>query len=148
MVFFRRKNSTKCSYRIVESVLNKVKVIRDLGIILDGLLRFHRHLESIIGRANGVQDLMLRMSGSFKNLEYIITLYNSFVRSIWEYGFTIWSPFYEVPKHRIEDVQNKLLRYLRYRMSQRDLQMDVIEVGKLHGLATLEHRRKFQDLCY
>lgn len=76
--------------------------------------------------------IVLRISGEFKIFKCIVTLYNSYVRSIFVY------------KHRIEAVQNKFLRHLMYRMGQRGLQMDSTEVGRVHGLTTLDDAESFK----
>ena len=45
----------------------------------------------------------------------ITSLYNCLIRSILEYCCVIWSPYYQCHISRLEQVQNKFLKYLLYK---------------------------------
>lgn len=148
MVFSRSRNSVKYPYKMGDTLLAGLTVVRDLGVNLDGMLHYRDHIEAMLCKANRMLGLVIRMSGDLEDLSCVVTLFKSCVRSVLEYGATIWSPFYEIHKHRIESVQTKFLRYLRYRLQQRRYTLDISAIRELFGLSMLENRRKYLDMCF
>lgn len=148
MIFSRNRNFIDYSYRMGDKELTRVTTVRDLGICLDGGLCFSDHYQHMIDKANRMLGLVLRMSGDFNDLDCVVTLFKSYVRSTLEYGSSIWCPYYEVHKRRIESLQNRFLRYLRFRLQQRGFQVDSTYVRNLFRLNTLEDRRQYLDMCF
>uniref|UniRef100_A0A6P7FYN2 Uncharacterized protein LOC114334114 n=1 Tax=Diabrotica virgifera virgifera TaxID=50390 RepID=A0A6P7FYN2_DIAVI len=88
------------------------------------------------------------MSYDFNNLFVIVRLFLSYVRSLLEYCSVIWSPSYENHKYRIESIQNKFVRYLRYRLGTRGMQLNSSQVMQMFHLHRLEDRRRYFDLNF
>lgn len=59
--------------------------------------------------------MILRLSKPFKKGNTLIILFNSYVRSVLEFGSVVWNPQYAVHKDRIEKIQNKFLKSLDFR---------------------------------
>lgn len=115
--FTRRTDKTfqHFQYRISDSILPRSKVIKDLGVLFDDKLSFNIHVRSIITRASKLLGFICRSLKPFDKLNTHITLYNTYVRSILEYGSSIWNPYYHVYTNIIENVQRKFTRILCYK---------------------------------
>ncbi|CAH1995230.1 unnamed protein product [Acanthoscelides obtectus] len=83
----------------VEAVMS---VVKDLGVYLDFKLTFTDHYQYIIDKANSIVRLILRTSRHLSDLNCMDKLFSSLVRSLFEYGSTIWNPYYEMYKKRID----------------------------------------------
>lgn len=148
MRFTRKRNVTTYEYTIGGSDLRWLDQVKDLGVYLDSSLTFTSHFDIIISRANQMLGFVLRMSKDFNDLNCIVLLYTSFVRSLLEYSCVIWCPTYEVHIKRIEAVQKRLLKCIQYRASQRGLNLELSQIQDLFNLGTLENRRKIMDLTF
>src|SRR5699024_689994 len=125
-------NINKClaicfSRKICPSVpcytLNNLKLsihstVKDLGITLDNKLTFIHHYNNIISRANKALGCVKRFSKDFKNLTTLKTLYVAHVRSILEYGAIIWIPYYSTHIDRIERVQYRFFKFMKWKLPQ------------------------------
>lgn len=66
--FSRKPTIVEHAYSINGTVLDRVGVIKDLGVWLDCKLSFKRHVDITIAKANSVWSLVKRFSKEFKNL--------------------------------------------------------------------------------
>jgi hypothetical protein len=62
-----------------------------------------------------------RFGREFSDPYVLKIIYCCFVRSVLEYGSSIWSPNFEVHKGRIESVQRKFLRFALRNLGWADL---------------------------
>ena len=99
-------NETKCKslhigkknhcqpYKMNGYTLEQVTEEKDLGIIIDNELKFHKHTAMAIKKANRILGLIKK---SFVNLDTnsLPLLYKSLVRPHLEYGNIIWGPHYK-----------------------------------------------------
>lgn len=115
--FTRRTDRTfqHFQYRINNSVLPRSKFIKDLGVLFDEKLSFNNHVHSIITRASKLLGFICRSLKPFNKLQTHITLYNSYVRNVLEYGSSIWNPYYHTYTNIIENVQRKFTRIVCYK---------------------------------
>lgn len=95
------------AYAINNVNLNRTSVIKDLGVIFDEKLTFKNHVNSIISRASKSLGFICRSLKPFNNLSTYKILYNTYIRSILEYGSSIWNPYYHT--------QRKFTRILCYK---------------------------------
>lgn len=102
-------------YRINDSVLPRSRVVKDLGVLFDEKLSFNNHVRSTITRASKLLGFICRSLKPFEKLNTHIILYNTYVRSILEYGSAIWNPYYHMYTNIIENVQRKFTRILCYK---------------------------------
>lgn len=146
ITFTKNKNILEYPYNINGVPLNRVYVVKDLGVLFDSTLSFRAHYDSIVARANRIAGFILRTTKPFQRTKSVVTLYTSLCRSILEYCSSIWSPCYSVHRNRIESVQKRFLRHL---CSRHGLRRSLPEYGdRLHRfkLADLESRRRVNDL--
>ena len=108
-------NNTLHEYTMGGNILEQVKEEKDLGVLIDAELKFHKQTAAAVKKANSVLGLIKK---SFINLdqELLPMLYKSLVRPHLEYGNVIWAPFYKEDHKSIERVQRratKLVHNLR-----------------------------------
>ena len=109
-----------------------------LGITISNDLTFSAHINSTINKANRQLGFLRR------NLRYCPkqlkeTAYVSLIRSILEYGSTVWNPYLEKDKAALEMVQRRAARFVC-----KDYRRDssVSAMLKELGWPSLEDRRK------
>lgn len=105
------------AYKINNSNLSRSRVVKDLGVLFDDKLSFKNHVESIISRATKLLGFICRSLKPFNNINTHKLLYNTYVRSILEYGTTIWNPYYYTHTQPVENVQRKFTRLLCYKFN-------------------------------
>ena len=113
---------------------------KDLGIIVDDSLKFHRHTAAAVRKANTVLGVIKK---SFATLDTrtLPLLYKSMVRPHLEYGNVIWGPHYKGDQQMVEKVQKRAtkliptIRHLPYDQRLRIL-----------NLPSLMHRRRRGDM--
>ena len=112
VITFTRKNQPlSFDYRLNGVPLQRVDHVKDLGVILDTKLTFKQHISFIIAKASRQMGLIIRMTRDFKNIQCLVALYCSLVRSSLEYCSVVWIPYYNNAIHRIESIQRRFVRY-------------------------------------
>ena len=106
------KRSTR--YNISGTVLRNVSNYKDLGVIMTSDLKWLKHVEQIVHKANRVLCLLKRTVGG-TNRDIFSNMYKTLVRPILEYACPVWSPVVivsglpvkPVPAMHYWDVNNK-----------------------------------------
>ena len=107
------------------SVITKKDTIKDLGIIFEDKLLFHKHITSIVAKGHRIAGWSLRTFKSRKT-KVILTLLKSLVISQVEYACVIWSPVDMKHINLIENVQRKFTsRFACFQKYDDALQMPV-----------------------
>ena len=75
--------------------------MRDLGIIVDGQLKFHSHTTHVVSKANRLLGL-IKKSFEHITIHTLPLLYKSLVRPTLEYGNSIWGPHYLLDQQAVE----------------------------------------------
>lgn len=102
-------------YTIQGKKLEKVKCIKDLGILFDTKLKFEEHIKHITSKANRMLGFITRITKKFSNINCFHILYNSLVRPQLEYSSPVWSPYQKEFVDKIERIQKKYTRIYYYR---------------------------------
>lgn len=118
--FYRHKSPINFNYSIYGDIIEKVTVIKDLGVILDRSLSFKNHIELISTRAKSRLAWIKRFSKEFNDPWVIKKLYMTFVLPIIEYASQIWSPIFNYQIGCIESVQKQFLLYALRKFKWRD----------------------------
>lgn len=147
VTFSRNVNRLHFTYQLENVNLEKPRVIRDLGVFFDAELSFVDHIDIIVNKAMRMLGFLFRTLKDFTNIYALKNAYIAVVRSVLEYACSVWSPYYEVHKNRLERVQKKFLRFICYRLRIPVETVDYSELMKLLNLSSLESRRKYYDLC-
>ena len=122
---------------------------KDLGINIDNKLKFSKHIEIQVNKANKILGL-IRRSYQFLDCKSLKQLFVALVRPHLEYGNSVWSPKLEKDKQLIESVlrratklmpslnkfeyEERLKKFNLPSMSYRRIRGDLIEAYKfVHG---------------
>ena len=131
-------------YYMDKQQLDIVKEEKDLGVIIDNRLKFHRHASAAIKKANKVLGLIKH---SFTALDEttLPLLYTSMVRPHLEYGNVIWGPHFKEDMKAVEKVQKRATR-----MIPRIKDLTYTKRLEALNLPSLSYRRKRGDMimCY
>ena len=117
-------NATKCkvmhmghhnpelTYTLHGTPIEKTSEEKDLGIIIDNHLNFHRQTAAAVSKASQMLAVVRR---SFANIDEstLPLLFRTMVRPLLEYGNTIWGPFGKVDQKRLERVQRRATRMVK-----------------------------------
>ena len=116
-------NETKCkclhlgranqrnNYTMNDHTLESVTEEKDLGVIIDSSLKFHKHTAIARKKANSILGIIKK---TFINLDSttLPLLYKSMVRPHLEYGNVIWGPHFKVDQQDIEKVQKRATKLI------------------------------------
>ena len=133
-------NNTCHKYKMNGAKLDHVDEEKDLGVLIDDQLKFHRQTASAVKKANRVLGLV-KKTFAVLDMQTLPLLYTSLVRGHLEYGNIIWGPFFRGDILAVERVQRRAtklvseLKHLPYEERLRAL-----------GLPSLSHRRRRGDM--
>lgn len=146
--FTRNRSEIKFNYSLGNTPLDRVGVIRDLGVIFDSKLTFRPHIEDIVNRSRRVLGFITRITKPFKRPESYQLLYLSLVRSTLEYASVVWSPHYQVYENMVESVQRSFIRILSYRAKVHRVLTDYNQRLDFFNLSDLRTRRLSAELVF
>lgn len=147
--FYQGKTYIPFDYNLNNIPLDCVNTIKDLGILFDTSLKFTDHIDAIISKALQMLGFIKRNCHDFKSPNTLKLLYCSLVRPHLEYCSSIWSPYYNNYKEKIERVQNKFLRFLGFKIraiTGNNGFYNYEEIRAYINITTLEERRYHHDL--
>jgi len=127
-------------YKMNGKQLTHINEEKDLGVIVDSDLKFHKQTAASVKKANRSLGL-IKKSFALLNRSTLPPLYTSLVRSHLEYANVIWGPFYKEDAKLVEKVQRRAtkvvtdLKNLSYEDRLRALK-----------LPSLQHRRRRGDM--
>ena len=135
-------NQHNRQYRLGGDFIAVSDVERDLGILIDNKLTFHKQCSSAVAKANKLLGI-IRRSFEYINVDMMLSLYKSLIRPVIEYGNIIWGPHYVIDQQAIEKIQRratKLFSELKHDSYQEHL-------FKL-SLPSLAYRRQRGDMIF
>ena len=133
-------NNMKHQYNINGNPVEAVREEKDLGVIVDDKLNFHKHILKASKKANSILGC-IRRAIKYKDKDMIIPLYIAHVRSRLEYGSVVWNPYQVQDKQRLEHIQRRATKMITG-MSH----LDYTSRLKALNLPSLEYRRRFADM--
>ena len=144
------------TYCIGGENLERVSVMRDLGVYLDEKLTFGDHVDVTVRKANRALGLLTRSFQTGKHgrsfdesmQKSVIGTFCANVRSILEFSSVVWGGAAEVHMKRIERVQHKFLMWLCVRCRIANVSLQYNDLLKYFGLCTLAARREQHDLMF
>lgn len=109
ITFHKCKSPIKFDFYINSVQIDRVTVIKDLGVLLDSKLTYKNHLDYIISKAKSILAWIKRYSYEFDDPWVIKKLFDTFVIPILEYASHVWSPTAKCDIVRIESIQKQFL---------------------------------------
>ncbi|XP_055307195.1 uncharacterized protein LOC129571418 [Sitodiplosis mosellana] len=137
-------------YTIEGKSIDRVKIIKDLGVVLDEKMNFDAHIEYITARAKSRLAWIKRFGREFDDPWTIKRLFFTFVLPIIEYGSQIWNPYTNEKIARIESVQKQFLLFALRKMKwpHRFILPQYNNRLLFLQMITLEERRKIAQICF
>ena len=145
-------NATKCKcmhfgkknqqhkYKMNEHTLKEVEVEKDLGVIVDKNLKFHKHASFAVKKANTILGLIKIYFTVFDH-KTLPKLFKAMVRPHLEYGNVVWGPHFKLDQQAIERVQKRATKLI---WNIKDLPYS--ERLKDLNLPSLSYRRRRDDM--
>ena len=134
------KHNPKTTYMMKNHILETTSAEKDLGVIVDDSLKFHKHTAAAVRKANTILGI-IKKSFVTLNQQTLPLLYKSMVRPHLEYGNVIWGPHFKGDQQMIEKIQKRAtkliptIRHLPYDQRLKSLK-----------LPSLMHRRRRGDM--
>lgn len=85
-------------------VLEITKLEKDLGVYVDDLLKYRRHIEAAANKGTSLLA-MIRRAYVYLDGTSLVLLYKSLIRPHLEYGNVVWAPYQQKDIQMIENVQ-------------------------------------------
>uniref|UniRef100_A0A8D9BQ04 RNA-directed DNA polymerase n=1 Tax=Cacopsylla melanoneura TaxID=428564 RepID=A0A8D9BQ04_9HEMI len=117
MTFTYKREKVEYTYRIDNIPTQEISSTKDLGVIVSNNLSWKEHIEKTTKKAYSILGCIIRHCDTIHDMDAILLLYKSLVRSILEYGSIVWCPQTQVDRNRIENIQKKFVRYLFYKLN-------------------------------
>ena len=148
ITFYRRGMRFNFKYLIGHEQIERVNVIKDLGVILDHKLNFTAHIEYITAKAKSRLAWIKRFGREFEDPWTIKRLFNTFVLPNVEYASQIWNPYTAEKIARVESIQKQFLLFALRRMKwSHRFRKPPYECRLLElQMITLEERRKIAQI--
>ena len=143
MSVHRKRCPITFAYHLDQIPLERLSVVKDLGVMLDSTLSFTLHVDFVVCKAYSMLGFMMRICADFNAAPALISLYFAHVRSHLEYAAVVWSPGYASHIARIESIQKKFLSFMFRKLGY----YNVIKFAPYFfkclvlGVETLEQRR-------
>ncbi|CAH2086205.1 unnamed protein product [Euphydryas editha] len=131
-------NNPKKEYVVNSKKLRSVDSQKDLGITITHNLKWDKHIINITRRANSMLYL-IRKAFLHIDKELFVRLYKSYVRPILEYGFQIWSPYFQKDITLLEKTQRRAtkmvtgLSKLQYEQRLKCLELTTLDARRQRG---------------
>ena len=135
-------NNPNYQYKMNGQKLKQIKEEKDLGVIVDDELKFHKQTAAAVKKANSRLGL-IKKSFAVLDQDTLPLLYCPLVRSHLEYGNVIWGPFYKGDIEAVERVQRRATKQV-----QMIKEMSYEDRLRHLGLPSLMHRRRRGDMIY
>ena len=127
-------------YNMGDLTLETATEENDLGVIIDEKLKFDKHTEAQVNKANKVLGLLRRSFETLDN-ETLVWLFKALVRPHLEYCNTVTYPVYEKDANLLEGVQRRATK-----MVPEMKNYDYANRLKRLALPSLPYRRKRGDM--
>ena len=95
-----------CTYTMFGNSLASTEQERDLGVLVDGALRFHNQAAAAAAKGNQILGVVRRSFASLSKTSLTL-LFKSLIRPHLEYGNGIWGPVSKGDQKLIEKVQRR-----------------------------------------
>ena len=122
----------------VTNKLDSTDCEKDLGVNIDPLLSFDKHINTICAKARSLSGMILR-NMEYRSFEILVPLFKALVRPHLEYANAVWSPYKAKHIKVIEQIQRNFtrmidgMRNLDYPQRLRKLKLPSLEFRRFRG---------------
>ena len=104
-------------YYYQNCVITRAEQVSDLGIKFDAQLKFSNHICHTLNHCYKLLGFIFRMTRSTKDIDLLVLLYNSLIRSKLEFCAVLWYPDSAKERNKIEHLQTRFVRLLFYKIN-------------------------------
>lgn len=144
----RRRAIINNTYHLEGNPIERVSIVRDLGVFIDCGLTFKNHVSFVVSSAMKVLGVISRLTKHFKKPHCSIHLFQSLVVSRLEFASVIWNSISVTQALIIERVQKRFVRIVYDRWIGRRVYYDYECLLNRFSLKLLSHRRTVLDLVF
>ena len=112
MRFSHKKSITDIHYDMNGVLLNRVRSVKDLGILVTDDLHWAQHTLEITLKANRTLGLVKRVCRDIKDVHIRKALYCSLIRPQLEYATELWSSNQVKYKRMLENIQRRATKFI------------------------------------
>jgi hypothetical protein len=146
--FTRKTNGIHFNYYVQNVLIVRTDCVKDLGVMLDSKLHFHRHIDYLYSRALNLLGPIRFITYNFSSLDCIKVLYTPLVRSNLAYASVAWNNLTLADSNKLENIQRKFVNLCYNRLIQSNcLRNYELILNYLH-LKTLCSRRQHLDALF
>lgn len=138
----KKTTPTLFNYTLHKKPLQTTKNAKYLGVSISDDLSWNKHISQISAKGNGTLKFLKRNIQTF-NRRIKETAYKTYVRPLLEYSSSVWSPWQQTYKHKLEMIQHRAVRYIYNDYSYESKISTMLSKLKL---PTLETRRNIATL--
>ena len=141
MVLRIGKSDVDFEYKIGDSTISVVDVVKDLGVLVDSKLTFSQHCNSIASKCRKVVGMILK---TFKSVDTRLRAYKTYVLPRLDYCSSAYNPYFIDDIENLEAIQHHFTKRILYHSKLGSASYEE-RLRKL-SLASLESRRYERDL--
>ncbi|KAK3089266.1 hypothetical protein FSP39_002210 [Pinctada imbricata] len=108
-------------YQLNQHILQEVQENPYLGLQISNDLKWNTHINNVCKKASSTLGFIRRNPLRNVPLNCRKTAYISLVRSIMEYGATIWNPYLKGDIDKLEKIQNRAIRFIKKDYKSREV---------------------------
>ena len=144
----KKKNVTSFCYYMNNTMLERVQVMRDLGVLLSSDLSYNRHLDTIKPKALKLLGLIRRNCAKQFSHTTNRLLFIALVRPQLEYASVVWNPYQKTKIDGLEKVQTRFIKMQCSRFNIIYHRKDYITHCNYSRIQTLVARRRITDMIF
>jgi hypothetical protein len=112
MIYFTCKtNSIRFNYLVSDLLIVRNDCVKDLGVMLDSKLHFHRHVDYLHSQALKLLALIRFITNNFSSLDSLKVLYITLILSKLVYASVVWYNITLADSNKLESTQKILQNY-------------------------------------
>ena len=151
LTFGKTKITFPQNFEIVmgNTVLERVKTIKYLGVIFDERFRWHDHVDYISTKLACSAGILSKLR-YYTNISTLISVYNSLVGSHLSYGLTTWGAAGKTVLQPLRVLQNRSIRFIsrapRFRRLDNDyLNLRILKLDDLYNTSICKFMHQYHN---
>ena len=150
LTFTNKKRYKVYDYKLDGTNLERVKHMRDLGVILSSDLSYNRHVNYVLPKAYKLPGFIKRNCLKDMKPQTLRRMYVSLVRPQVDYATVIWNPNknHATNTRSIESIQKRFIKMLCYKSGTIYHRDEYVQLCNNLFLTTLFKRRELTDLIF
>jgi hypothetical protein len=103
----RKTNRIHLKYFVKDVLILRAECIKEIGVMVDSKLYFHRHVDFVYSQALRTLGLIRFITYNFSSFDTLFVLYIALIRSKLEYASVVWNMLTSTDSNKIENTQRK-----------------------------------------